>query len=219
MPRIVFISDTHSKLRELEIPEGDILIHSGDATMMGRIKEIQHFNNELETIKDKFQRIIFIPGNHDWGFQKNPKEAIKTLTNATDILIDQELTIDGLKIYGSPWQPWFCDWAFNFPKYDNGEQAKYIWSKIPDDTDILVTHGPPYGILDEVPTDKWAIENSHVGCPLLLQRVKILKPKIHSFGHIHEGYGSIIIDEINFINASFCDGDYNAVNKPIVMDI
>lgn len=220
MPRIVFISDTHLKLKELEIPEGDILIHSGDATMQGKTREIMTFNDELETIKDKFKRIVFIPGNHDFGFQNNAREAIPALKNATDILIDKSVTIDGLKIYGSPWQPWFYNWAFNFYEFDafgGGTQAQYKWSQIPDDTDILVTHGPPYGILDEVL--RYDEEIEHTGCPWLLQRIKVVKPKIHAFGHIHEGYGSITIEETTFINASSCDEKYKAVNKPIVIDL
>ena len=98
------------------------------------------------------------------------------ITNA-HYLCDESLTLDGVKFYGSPWQPRFFDWAFN---KDRGAPLKAIWDKIPLDTDVLITHGPPHGILD------LTFDKIKAGCEELLLAVQRIKPKVHVFGHIHE---------------------------------
>jgi Icc-related predicted phosphoesterase len=208
--RIVAISDTHDRHDQIQLPEGDILIHGGDLSMRGNLVEVRRFLDWFEN--QPFTERIFIAGNHDFLFQEDPGIA-KALVEEKfcHYLQDDLVEIHGLKIYGSPWQPWLHNWAFNI-KRDTGTLA-VKWSKIPDDTDILITHGPPHGILD-LTYDT----NENVGCEALLERVKEVKPKIHIFGHIHETYGVKEGTYTIFVNASNLNLDYEVVNKPIVLD-
>jgi hypothetical protein len=112
-----------------------------------------------------------------------------------------------LVIYGTPWQPEFFNWAFNLPR---GEKLKEKWDMIPVDTDILITHGPPFGKLDYV-----RYGNENVGCEELMKRVEEIKPKIHVFGHIHEGYGYVFDGNTHYINASVLNDRYEYRNKPV----
>lgn len=174
MMRIVCISDTHGKHRSMKIPDGDVLIHAGDLTPRGHEKDIKDVNEWLGTLPHKHK--IMIAGNHDFQFEINPVNARSWITNA-HYLCDESLTLDGVKFYGSPWQPRFFDWAFN---KDRGAPLKAIWDKIPLDTDVLITHGPPHGILD------LTFDKIKAGCEELLLAVQRIKPKVHVFGHIHE---------------------------------
>jgi Icc-related predicted phosphoesterase len=124
-------------------------------------------------------------------------------------LFDNDVTIDGIKFYGSPWQPEFHDWAFNLPR---GEELAAKWEKIPDDVDILITHSPAYGILDYAPI------GGHVGCEELYRKIAEVKPKIHVCGHIHDGYGQKTMGGIEFLNASVLNDRYEHAHKPIVME-
>ena len=213
--KIVCISDTHNKLSRVDIPDGDILVHTGDATYNGNIREVSKFNNDLGKLKHPIK--IFVPGNHDILFQQQESIARSIMTNA-NVLIDEFMAVNGIKIYGSPWQPWFYDWAFNF-KEDDDSQAINTWSMIPDNIDILLTHGPPFGIRDTAHRLLSLGEDSRVGCPHLLRRVKEVRPKFHIFGHIHEDYGISFHDNIHFINASSCSLEYSIANKPIVIEL
>lgn len=217
--KIVIISDTHNKHNEIKLPDADLLIHCGDHSSLGKIQELVNFNKWLGNIKHKYQKIIIIPGNHDFLYQTNEGLARNLVPNA-EILIDQTTQYNGLKIYGSPWQPEFFDWAFNLPR---GEQLRQVWDKIPEDTDILITHGPPHGIMD-------FCQNGHVGCQDLLERVKKLPNlKLHCFGHIHEGHGSefhefkrnetIQNNTVQFVNASILDDRYKIKYSPIIVDM
>ena len=209
---ITCISDTHNMLDQVILPETSVLIHAGDACGRGTDIELADFNAELGELVDLYgiERVVFIPGNHDMICQdKAASQAI--LTNVTDYLIDEAVVINGVKIYGSPWQPEFHDWAFNLPR---GPALAHIWSKIPDDTDILVTHGPPKG------HGGWVIRDGEdAGCEDLLKRIEVVKPKYHIFGHIHEGYGITKNDHTTFVNASICNHKYRPINKPIVISI
>jgi len=218
--KIVGISDTHCRLRKMELPEGDMLIHSGDLTFQGNIAEISQELRELERLKSKYKYIIFVDGNHDWLGQRNPELMRQMCKDAGIIYLqDESVEIEGIKIYGSPWQPAFCNWAFNLPR---GEKLKAKWAMIPNDTNILVTHSPPYGILDTV--ERWNGPNcefdlEHVGCEELYLRVMELPNlKFHQFGHIHKDYGTIQMGNTTFINASSCNEAYKPVNKPIVYE-
>ena len=218
MSKLCLISDTHCQLNKILhlMPEADILIHCGDATYRGTIEEISRFNHHLGEIKHKYKHILFVAGNHDWLFETNLTLARSLMTNAT-VLIDETITIDGFNIYGSPWQPFFCHWAFNFPENDNGAAAKTTWAKIPNNTNILITHGPPRGILDNLHEGKNPEER--VGCPYLLERIKELKElKLACFGHLHRNAEDHKIEKhgnITFVNASICDESYKPVNPPI----
>jgi Icc-related predicted phosphoesterase len=130
--------------------------------------------------------------------------------NAIRAYIDNnDITIDGIKFYGSPWQPEFHDWAFNLPR---GEELAAKWEKIPDDVDILITHGPAYGILDYAPI------GGHVGCEELYRKIAEVKPKIHVCGHIHDSYGQKTMGGIEFLNASTLNDRYEYAHKPIVVE-
>jgi predicted phosphohydrolase len=163
---------------------------------------------------DNYDHKIFIAGNHDFGFQDDNEKLIGLLTGYKNIdyLQDEKMELwdeedQQLVIYGSPWQPEFHNWAFNLPR---GEKIKEKWDMIPRDTDILITHGPPYGKLDYVYYD-----NVNVGCEELLKVIEDIKPKIHIFGHIHEGYGYVFDGNTHYINAAVLNGRYEFRNKPV----
>lgn len=205
--RIVCISDTHSRHKKIKVTDGDILVHAGDMSGRGEEWEIKNFNKWLGELPHKHK--IVIAGNHDFYFENLPKTARKLITNAI-YLEDEELVIDGIKLYGSPWQPFFYNWAFNIRR---GKLFR-VWERIPDDVNVLITHGPPYKILD-LTEDK-----REVGCEELLARIDNLKKlKLHIFGHIHEGYGKVKRGNTLFVNASSCNLNYEPINPPIVVNI
>ena len=208
--KLVIISDTHNKHGEMEIPEGDVLIHAGDSTNWGDMKHLTNFIEWFNGLD--FDHKIMISGNHDTMFQNQQSDKLKKIIgNDAIYLEDDSVTIDGVNFYGSPWTPWYGDWAFTVRSI--GERER-IWKKIPDDTDVLITHGPPFGILD-----RSGFSMEHVGCAALLSRVKKIKPKVHVFGHIHFDYGEEEQDGIRFVNASMVGEDRLLSNEPIVLDI
>lgn len=213
--RIVCISDTHNCNEQIVVPYGDLLIHSGDATVTGTEAEVQSFTHWFTGLPHRHK--IFVAGNHDWLFERNNKKARELLGPAITYLQDSSTLIEGLKIYGSPWQPRFYDWAFNLMR---GEEIAQKWKLIPNDIDILITHGPPHGILDAVPTE---MGTSHEGCEELRKRVDKIAAhgqlKLHVFGHIHSGYGTLEEFGVRFVNASTCDEEYAPTQPPIVVDI
>ena len=163
--KICVISDTHMLHNRIEdMPDADILIHCGDFCSVGEEHEIRKFNTWLGTLKGKYGSIICIAGNHDKLFESNAYLAESLMTNCT-YLMDDVIEIDGFKIYGSPWQPWFFGWAFNVPRMEIHKK----WEKIPDDTDILITHGPPAGYGGMTGSGEEA------GCESLLSKIKEVK--------------------------------------------
>ena len=215
MPRIVCLSDTHNCNDQIAVPDGDILIHSGDATITGTLHEIKLFNEWFAGLPHRYK--ILVAGNHDWLFEQDREAAESLLDVGILYLQDSAVEIEGLKFYGSPWQPRFYDWAFNL---NRGSEMAEKWKLIPNDTDVLITHGPPNGILDGVAT-KWGIE--HAGCEELRRRVAEIgsfgRLKLHAFGHIHSGYGTHGEAGVKFVNASTCDEQYRPTQPPIVTDI
>lgn len=207
MKKIVCISDTHGKhdLITKDLPDGDIIIHAGDVSNVGKTHEIYDFLNWFSTLPYKHK--IFIAGNHDFGFEINNDIAPEYKELGVTYLMDKMVEIEGIKIYGSPWQPRFYDWAFNV---DRGNAIAEKWALIPEDVDILITHGPPHGILDDT------IQGLRVGCEELYVKVMQIKPKCHIFGHIHYGYGTRITDDTTFINAANLGERYEYRNRPIV---
>ncbi len=214
--KIVCISDTHNCNEQIAVPDGDILIHSGDATVRGTHEEVVDFLAWFSNLPHKYK--IFVAGNHDWLYETNNRTA-RLLTSSFNIkyLQDDFVEIEGLKIYGSPWQPRFFDWAFNL---NRGEELAEKWRWIPSDIDVLITHGPPNGILDEVPR-QYFTENT--GCEELRKRIEqiaeLKKLKLHVFGHIHCGYGTHQEFGVKFVNASACDEQYQPTQPPIVVEI
>ena len=207
--KFVAISDTHGQHAKVILPEGDVLIHAGDITKRGELNEVNDFLTWFAV--QKFEYKIFIAGNHDFFFERESGERIKQIIPAGVTYLNNEgVIINGIKIWGSPVTPWFFDWAFNCHR---GGPIKRYWDLIPPDTDVLVTHGPVFEILDKT------VRGQFVGCADLLTSVKEIKPKVHLCGHIHEAYGSLAKGETLFINASLLNEKYNYVNQPAVFEL
>ncbi len=205
--KLVIVSDTHGMHQEVNIPSGDVFIHAGDFTENGTVEEVEQFNQFLGCLKHTYK--IVISGNHEYCFEKEPKQSQQLLSNCI-YLQDRGIVIEGVKFYGSPWQPWFFNWAFNL---ERGDEIRKKWELIDKDTDVLITHGPPAGYGDRVDSGE------RVGCEDLIDFVERIKPKYHIFGHIHEDYGISHSSHTTFINASSCDSEYDPVNVPIVLEI
>lgn len=209
--RIVTLSDIHGMYSKIDVPDGDVLVFAGDITDTGTIPQLERFNDWVITLPHKYK--IVVAGNHDIGFEDSPYKARVEMVDCV-YLEDSSITIEGVKFYGTPWQPEFFNWAFNLPR---GTALADKWSYIPDDTDVLITHGPPYGVLD---TNK-ALDDprrEHFGCVDLLNRVKQVEPKYHIFGHIHGGYGMATEGKTTFVNTAICTESYKPTNKPWVID-
>ncbi len=203
--KIVAISDTHNRHQSLVLPEGDMLIHAGDVSSQGKQSQVEDFLKWFS--KQDFKYKIFIAGNHDFFFERMPEDYIKSLIPENVIYLnDSGVEIEGIKIWGSPVQPWFYDWAFNRQR---GADIKKHWDLIPLSTDILITHGPAKGILDKT------IHNVETGCEDLLNKIQEIRPKYFIFGHIHEGYGMVEKNGTTFINASVLDVQYQLKNEPV----
>ena len=206
--QVTLISDTHNRCEGSFVPDGDLLIHAGDLTMGGKPPEILQALAWLESLPHPHK--VVIAGNHDFFFQQNDLAA-KWLRNAgIHYLQDQEVTIEGLRIWGSPWQPEFHGWAFNLPR---NEPLKAKWDLIPSGIDILVTHGPPFGLGDRTQGGE------QVGCNELLGALDRVQPKLHVFGHIHEARGFYQRGKSVLVNASMLDRRYRPVHDGILMNL
>lgn len=206
--RIVFLSDTHNQLHHIKVPDGDLLVHCGDATNLGTIKEVSQFYYDLTQLPHKHK--VVIAGNHDFLYERQPALARSMVPPGVTYLQDEQIVIEGFIIYGSPFTLEFCEWAFNMDRHDGTPAEK--WAQIPDKVDILVTHGPPKGILDR-------LFYQRLGDQDLMDRVMKIRPKIHAFGHIHYSYGEKMFDGIHFVNAASCGEQYRPDNPPIVVDL
>lgn len=209
--RIACISDTHLQESTLKVPECDILIHAGD---MGKFNSTEQdlalFDEWCASLGLEPSRILVCAGNHDFCLQNN-KNAKDLLSHCT-YLFDESVSIGGIKFYASPWQPAFFNMAFNLER--DGTELKKKWDEIPDDTDVLITHAPPYGLGDLISPGE------HLGCKLLLERVRQVRPRLHVCGHIHSGQGTYKTDfNMLVVNAAVCDNDYNPVNQSIIIEL
>jgi Icc-related predicted phosphoesterase len=209
MITITTISDTHGQHTKVDVGSGDLIIHAGDATPMGRMEDIETFLRWYGDLD--FEMKVLIAGNHDWDFEKLPKYCEELCNNYGVILLnDSGVKFKGLNIWGSPVQPEFCNWAFNRSRTEALATKKHPfighhWDKIPNNTDILVTHGPAGGVLD-----KTIYGNEHVGCGLLRKKIEEIKPVLHVSGHIHEARGVFVDPKgpITYVNASSLDVRY-----------
>lgn len=196
--------------------ECDVLVHAGDYSGRGSVKdtwEFLHWLNEMQ--KNRFSHVVFIAGNHDFICENESErfqELLDLLKNPNiHYLNNSGVEIEGVKFWGSPWTPWFHDWAFNA---ERGPEIQEHWDLIPNETDVLITHGPPHGILD------MTSRGVPVGCEELRKEVfERVRPKVHVFGHIHEDYGELVQDGIRFVNVSLCNLSYKPVQKPIIVEI
>lgn len=204
--RIVCISDTHGLHAQLRLPDGDLLVCTGDFSRRGRRAEVVEFNRWLGTLPHRHK--VIIAGNHDFLLEED--SSARSLFDHSIYLQDSECQIEGIRIYGSPWQPRFFDWAFNL---DRGEPLRRVWAQIPSGIDLLLTHGPPHGVLDVTS------RGLRVGCEELSRALLRIRPRAHIFGHIHESYGQLQRDGIHYVNASSCNLQYQPVHPPIVIDL
>jgi predicted phosphodiesterase len=209
MPRLVLLSDTHGLHDSLSVPDGDVLVHAGDFSSTGKPREVEAFVRFLARLPHAHK--IVIAGNHDFLCEREPERAAALLNASATYLLDSGTSAAGLSFWGSPWQPWFYDWAFNLPR---GSALAQKWALVPTGIDVLITHGPPFGVLDRVARD-----GTSVGCEALLEALPRIAPKLHVFGHIHEAYGAVQRDGTLHINASNCNLQYEPVQPPVVVDV
>jgi len=194
------------------IPDGDVLVHCGDISNVGRHDQILDFLAWFTSHPHKYK--VFIGGNHDFGLQTKHaqvEEALANLPEGVYYLEDSGVEIEGVKFWGLPWTPKFYNWAFmTWTREEAIEKAALI----PDDTEVLISHGPPFDCLDLVIYGGYS-----VGCPeLALRAMQIPSLKLHAFGHIHEQYGTEVIKDILHVNASICTLGYTPTNDPIVVE-
>lgn len=208
---VCIISDTHNKHKQItELPDADIIIHCGDFTSLGKEHEIRNFFKWFSKL-NQFKYKIIIAGNHDMMFEESSWHARSLVPSNVIYLEDNYVIIEGYKIYGTPVQKKFGNWAFN--KTD--EQLIKYYKEIPYDTDILITHQPPYGVFD------WSVyDKINTGSSSLLSEItERINPLVSVFGHIHSGHGMKLINNTVFINASNLDEEYKYNYKPIYVEI
>jgi hypothetical protein len=187
--RIVCMADTHQFHHELTVPAGDLLVHAGDFCRRGDLGECQQFADWWNYLPHRHK--VLVPGNHEFCFQKQRARAF-AMFPGTHCLLDAEVTLGGARIYGSPWQPRYLDWAFNLPR---GEALAARWARIPAGLHLLVTHGPPHGTGDRTSHGERAHRGGpHSGCEDLRDRVAQVRPALHVYGHVHEDGGAWDLD-------------------------
>lgn len=223
--KICMLSDVHEQWHNLVVPECDLLVSAGDYSYLGRQHIVDSFHYWLSMQKAK--HIISVQGNHEVWVEMNFQEArdrVHKIDKRILFVADQEAIVEGKRIWCSSITPAFHNWAWNVPR---GKKIRAYWDQIPDDIDMLVTHGPPYGILDQqiphpqpsnVPSN--TAKYDHLGCEELIKKVRQFKNlKLHVFGHIH-GSSGVYVDQacrynskpIVFINAAICNEQYTPAN-------
>ncbi len=202
--RIVCVADTHTYERSLaSLPDGDVFVHAGDLLRSGTLEELMLVARWIRSLP--YRHKLVVAGNHDWCFLRCREDAIRALGEDVHYLEDSGTVVDGLRFWGSPWQPEFHSWAFNLPR---GQALRDKWALIPADTDILVTHGPPVGFGDRLPS-------GNVGCKELLGARQRVRPILHMFGHIHEDGGAWQVGKSWLSNVT----TWECMRGPTVFDI
>jgi Icc-related predicted phosphoesterase len=244
--RIVHISDTHNKHPEIHVPECDVVCFTGDMGGRTNLHELTQFLIWFEKLPAKVK--IFIAGNHDIVMDKKWVQRKKNEGYLEGMLANQawhdarqlienynvkyleetDYVYEGIKFFGSPYSPSFHrqNWVFNA---DRGQEIKTIWGRIPNDVDVLLTHSPVFGVLDEVPVEgrtDWHIDG-HVGCQDLLDVIKkrLTNLKLHCFGHIHDNVGIVIKSvsksrRVIFSNGACVTNSYTPIlTKPFIIEL
>lgn len=217
------MADTHMFHRDWRsVPDGDVLVHAGDLTRGGSVDELLEVRDFLGALPHKHK--VIVAGNHDWLFQREPAKARALFDEGFTYLEDAGAVVAGLKLWGSPWTPRYYRWAF---MKERGDELASVWSHIPAGLDVLITHGPPHGILDDAnhyrPQSPKAElfdalgdpEANPVGCEALRARVREVRPRVHLFGHIHTNQGVVVEDGTKFVN---CTTD-ECERAPVVLDL
>ena len=215
--KLVVISDTHQFHDQLVLPEGDVLVHCGDACNEGTEEEFVSFTRWF--VRQPYHVKLYVPGNHDFFPYSYPRKARSLLAGA-NLLIDESITVGELVFYGCPWMPEYMLWSFMLPRGSEELEAKY--ATIPHMTNVLITHGPPYGILDGwTPLMENRGRYDSIGDSALRLKVERVRPKLHLFGHAHAGYGQMQLEDMptRFVNASICTEDYHPNNPPTVVEL
>lgn len=203
--KLICIGDTHNKHRELILPEGDVLIHAGDCTDAGTLRETRDFLEWFSAQPHRHK--ILVAGNHDYFFEKSSSEEVAgILPENVHYLQQSGLELEGVHFWGSPYTPGSGRWAF---QGERGSAMSRFWKVIPSTTDVLITHGPPYGIMDQIS------DNTHIGCKELLQKVKEVQPQVHISGHLHNAYGVVNIGGTRFVNCSSLDERLRSIHPPL----
>mmetsp|Transcript_102390 Transcript_102390/g.177668 ORF Transcript_102390/g.177668 Transcript_102390/m.177668 type:complete len:341 (+) Transcript_102390:59-1081(+) len=230
--RFVCFSDTHGlhdSIPKGNCPSADVLLHAGDFTNIGEVSQVESFNKWLKAYPAKVK--VVIAGNHDITFHEEHYgksrfyvrmrnedgtvdttdcQKVRKLLKDCIYLEDSSAEVCGYMVYGSPWQPEFCEWAFNLPQ---GQALREKWMQIPESVDILLTHGPPKDINDS------NTSGMRCGCQELRAAIKQRPVSVNVSGHIHEGYGYSADDATLYVNASTCTHGYRPTNPPIVFDL
>jgi predicted phosphohydrolase len=196
--RIVAVADTHAFQDALVVPDGDVFVHAGDLLRGGSLDELIRVAAWIRGLPHRHK--IVVAGNHDWCFARARDAAVARLGPDVIYLEDAAHELDGVRFWGSPWQPEFFAWAFNLKR---GAPLRAKWALIPADTDVLVTHGPPRGFGDDTGRDE-------AGCDDLLEAVRRVKPRLHLFGHIHEDGGVWRDGDTLICNATTWEGERGA---------
>ncbi len=209
------ISDTHGKHDRLRLPAGDLLVHAGDVSKRGREPEVRDFLQWFG--RQPHPHKVMVAGNHDFLFERDPQGARALVPEGVHLLENAGVELGGLRIWGSPITPFFHNWAFNVHR---GPDIAGVWAHIPAELDLLITHGPPLGILDRT------IIGQRVGCEDLRQRLYEAPPRLHVFGHIHEDHGQVAGETVDprlarcrFVNASTLNLRYQVAHDPVVVDL
>lgn len=205
--KFVAISDTHGLHRDLALPAGDVIIHGGDFCDLGEESNVYDFLDWFASLN--FEHKIFIAGNHDFFAADQAAKFQRIIPKEVTYLEDSGTIINGIQLWGSPYQPDLVGWAFGLPR---GEALQPHWQLIPETTDLLITHTPPRGILDRSSSGR------SLGCEMLEKRLKIVQPKVHIFGHIHASFGQEKQQGIHYINASNINSNLGLVNLPVVFE-
>lgn len=210
--KICSIADPHVNTG-ITTPDADILTVSGDLTMDGSIKQLVKFRKWLDRQPQKHK--IVIAGNHDFCLQDQNRQEAETVLGGNGVIYlkDESVVVEGLRFYGSPWQPWFHDWAFNLHR---GVEIADKWKLIPQNVDVLLVHGPPFGYGD------MTLRGERVGCIDLMAAIDKKRPRVTCFGHIHEDTGTWDYKGLKLIN---CSVGYNvgwndvASREPAVFEL
>ena len=205
--RLVLLSDTHGLHREISIPDGDVLVHAGDFCSEGEAVQARSFGEFLRGLPHRHK--VVIAGNHDRCLEADPDLGPEIFAGC-HYLLDSGVEIEGVTFWGSPWQPWFFDMAFNL---ERGAELREKWDLIPAHVDVLITHCPPKFVLDRIETGE------NAGCEELRDATVRTCPRLHVFGHIHHGHGWRRLGNTLHVNASNCAGYQEPLNPVLVVDL
>lgn len=206
--RLVFLSDTHGHYRSLNLPAGDVLVHGGDFGARGDLNDLAQFASWIRELP--FRHKLFVSGNNDPCFLSSPQEALEVL-EGVQWLRDCSIEIEGVHFYGATWQSLLSRTPLSYERERSARAV--LWSRIPSNTDVLITHVPPHGILDRNRRGR------NQGCSALRTRVDEIAPRVHLFGHIHECRGHTLEGQTLFVNGAVCDTNYQPQNPPMLVEL